>query len=72
MSVKEQLAVAVTELPENLSLEEAIARLYRAFKLKQMQGGAVRRPLAELSRTLQIHEDILAPALDPDAWDILR
>ena len=72
MSVKEQLAVAVTELPENLTLEEAIARLYRAFKLKQTRGGPVRRPLAELSGTLQIHSDILAPALDPEAWDMLR
>ena len=72
MSVKEQLAVALTELPEDLTVEEAIARLYSAFKLKQMRGGPVRRPLPELSGTLQIHEDIVAPALDPDSWDMLR
>lgn len=35
MSVKQQLASAIDELPDSVTLEEAIQRIYRAFKLKQ-------------------------------------
>lgn len=35
MSVKQQLVETVQTLPESVTLEEAIERIYRAFKLKQ-------------------------------------
>lgn len=35
MSTKRLLARAIEEMPESLSIEEAVARLYRLFKLKQ-------------------------------------
>ena len=35
MSVKHELAEAVEALPESIGLEEAVERLYQAFKLKQ-------------------------------------
>jgi hypothetical protein len=35
MSAKEQLAEAIAALPDSISVEEAVERLYRAFKLKQ-------------------------------------
>lgn len=72
MSLKQQLAKAVTDLPDGLSLEQAMARLYRAFKLKQLLGSPVRQSPPELSGTLQIHGDILSPALDPEAWNMCR
>lgn len=44
MSTKQRLAQAIAELPDSVSIEEAVERLYRAFKLKQ----AVTRPPKEL------------------------
>lgn len=35
MSTKQRLAEAIAALPESLTIEEAVERLYRAFKLKQ-------------------------------------
>lgn len=35
MSTKQQLAEAIAALPDSISIEEAVDRLYRAFKLKQ-------------------------------------
>ena len=50
MSTKQRLASALAELPDSLSLEEAIERLYRAVKLKQA-AQAVREQLqAQQSR----------------------
>jgi hypothetical protein len=34
MSTKERLIKAIEALPEKLTIEEAVERLYRAFKLK--------------------------------------
>ena len=74
MSLKQQLAAAVEELPEDLTVEEAFGRLYEAFKRKQLRSKPqrVRRPPAELSGTLQILGDIVAPPLEPEDWDMLR
>ncbi len=58
MSTKQQLAAAVEALPDSLTVEEAMARLYRAFKLKRLQ-----TQLAQKLRPL--------PVLDghiPDGW----
>lgn len=38
MSVKSQLTAAIAEMPDSLSLEEVVERLYRAFKLQQKEG----------------------------------
>lgn len=35
MSTKQRLAEAIQTLPETLSMEEAVERLYRIYKLKQ-------------------------------------
>jgi hypothetical protein len=40
MSVKSQLTQAIAELPDSLSMEEAVERIYRAFKLKQERVGS--------------------------------
>ena len=34
MSIKQQLHQAIDSLPDSLTLEEAVDRLYRAFKVK--------------------------------------
>lgn len=39
MSAKQQLAEAIAALPDSISVEEAVERLYRAFKLKQARLG---------------------------------
>jgi hypothetical protein len=44
MSVKQQLAEAVAALPESVSMEEAFARLYRAFQAKQERLAADAEP----------------------------
>ena len=38
MSPKQRLTQAIAELPESLTIEEAVERLYLAFKLKQAHG----------------------------------
>ena len=35
MSTKERLAEAIAELPDTLTIEEAVERLYRAFRAKK-------------------------------------
>jgi hypothetical protein len=35
MSVKEQLAEAIAQLPEDIELEEAVERIYRLIKLNR-------------------------------------
>ena len=37
MSAKQQIVQAMESLPDSLTLEEIVERLYRAFKLKQAQ-----------------------------------
>ncbi len=44
MSAKQQLAEAIAELPDSLSISEAVERLYRSFKLKQAHERAMARP----------------------------
>lgn len=63
MSVKQKLHAAVEALPESLTIEEAVERLYRAFKLKQAAAGAEN---AELLRALEEGEaDIAAGRVKP-------
>lgn len=74
MSVKQQFVAAVEELPETVTVEEAFARLVQAFKLKQArrESRRARRPPPALSGTLQIHGDLLEPAIELESWDMLR
>jgi hypothetical protein len=81
MSVKKQLAAAVEDLPDTVTLEDAIERIYAAFKLKQEragQGGPRRwqalagDPLAALCGQVEETGDIVSPAVAPQEWDVLR
>lgn len=82
MSAKQQLAEAVAELPDSLTLEEAIERLYRAFKRKQVylrgQGARSQSPAAPSSPASRLRELVdeeriaearaLAAELDDTRW----
>jgi hypothetical protein len=70
MSTKQQLEDAIAALPDSLSLEEAVERLYQAFKRNQMisQGAAAakrpaRRP-GSAKGLLQLQPDFDAPLAD--------
>jgi hypothetical protein len=68
MSTKQRLAEAIAELPDSLSIEEAVERLYRAFKAKQIREAsapAPRRRRAGSARGLiRIAPDFDAPLAD--------
>ncbi len=61
MSVKKQLAAAVDELPEAVTVEDAFARLYHAFKQKQLgTESSQRRQAAAALRRLSLPVDDVA------------
>lgn len=70
MSTKQQLAEAIAALPDSLSLEEAVERLYQAFKRKQLisqASAAAKRPArrpGSAKGLLQIQSDFDAPLSD--------
>lgn len=70
MSTKQRLAEAIAALPDSLSLEEAVERLYQAFKQKQMTSQAAtaaKRPARQPGSAkglLQIQADFDAPLSD--------
>lgn len=81
MSVKKQLAATVDALPESVTIEEAIERIYAAFKLKQELGGAggpsrwralAGDPLAALCGQVEVTGDIVSPVAASDEWDATR
>ena len=75
MSAKQQLTQAIAALPDSISVEEAVERLYRAFKLKHGTGASEARAAASTRDPLEndprlravLHEDPTAP-LDPEDW----
>lgn len=70
MSAKQQLAEAIAALPDSLSIEEAVERLYQAFKLKQaaLRGASSserpRRRPGSAKGLLQVPADFDAPLED--------
>ena len=63
MSMKRQLAEAIAEMPDSLTLEEAVERLYRAFKLKQARTG-VPAPLTKREQLLALYGSLADDPLE--------
>ena len=63
MSTKQRLAAAIAELPDTLTIEEAVERLYHAFKLKQTLS---RQDQAGLDRTTRLHR-----FLEQEVWPLV-
>src|SRR5579872_6168724 len=53
MSIKQQLAAAIDTLTESATLEEAIERIYRAFKMKQERQGRAGSSLSVAETTAE-------------------
>lgn len=73
MSAKKQLAAAVEALPDSLTLEEAVARLYRAFKRKRAALGEPRseRVFGAHRGAAQVTEAFFEPLPEAEleAWE---
>lgn len=63
MSAKQELAAAVSALPETASIEEAFERLYQAFREK-MRTNPRRRRLGALAGQVRVADDFDAPLPD--------
>lgn len=72
MSSKQRLAEAIAELPDSVTIEEAVERLYRAFRLKlawverqrKKPAAPVRRRPGSAKGMLRITADFDAPLSD--------
>lgn len=72
MSSKQRLADAIAELPDSVTIEEAVERLYRAFKLKlardeqqrKTPSTPVRRRPGSAKGVLHLSADFDAPLSD--------
>jgi hypothetical protein len=70
MSTKQQLAEAIATFPDTLTLEEAVERLYRAFKLKRAMNQTIAQTPRPARRSgsakgiVQVPADFDAPLAD--------
>jgi antitoxin VapB len=66
MSTKQRLAAAIAELPDSLTIEEAVERLYHAFKQKQALSQKDRAGLDRTTRLRRFLTQEVWPLVPPN------